>query len=95
MAGVLLILVASATLAVLVKLCCTAADEVHERSSRTSRTFAKRRVSASTAAHRGEPDDDDLVSKLTLGELREALASAKRRAARREAFRLWRLRVSA
>ena len=36
MSGVLLLLVASAALAVFVKLCCTAADKVHERTARTS-----------------------------------------------------------
>ena len=67
MSGVLLILVVAALLAVLVKLCCTAADVAHERSSRSAHSIAP---DASKA-----PDESESVSHLTLAELREVLAA--------------------
>ena len=79
MSGVLLILVASAILAVCVKLCCTAADEVSRRPERMSISRSKHQPTGSRAAPapaaRHAPDDSDPVSQLTLGELREALAA--------------------
>ena len=81
MSGVLLLLVASAVLAVIVKLCCTAADGVleHTTRSRLSKSMGlskhqSTRSSDAPAARRA-PDDSDPVSQLTLGELRAALAA--------------------
>jgi len=81
MSGVLLLLVASAVLAVIVKLCCTAADGVLEHTTRSRLSKSMRlskhqstRSSDAPAARRA-PDDSDPVSQLTLGELRAALAA--------------------
>jgi hypothetical protein len=75
MSGVLVLLAASAALAVFIKLCCTAADEIHERSSRRWKQRMSFSRSRKHVGARHTPDDSDPISQLTLGELRQALAA--------------------